>query len=327
ADANCKKLTLRRIALLCKADTVTEMVGEFPELQGIMGREYARISGEDKIVADGIYEHHLPLSSSGELPHSLEGAIVSIADKVDTITGDFCVGFIPSGSQDPYGLRRQAHGVTRIILHKKLALPLDRLIEEALGLLKKSAHFSRNRLAEISGIKNQVLQFFRPRLESILTEAGINYDEIEAALAVDCSDLVDAELRAHSIHKLRKSPDFEPIIIAFKRAKNILKQAEERKIRVQSSQFIGKDLKEAEEKRLYEGFDRIEKETEKFLKKKEYQGALEKLVSLRKPVDDFFDKVMVMVEDKKLRNNRLALLNKIVDLFCKIADFSKIVVE
>jgi glycyl-tRNA synthetase beta chain len=327
AGANCEKSILRRIALLCKADTVTEMVGEFPELQGIMGREYARISGEDKIVADGIYEHHLPLSSSGELPRSLEGAIVSIADKVDTITGDFCVGFIPSGSQDPYGLRRQAHGVTRIILDKRLALPLDRLIDEALGLLKKSANFSRKRLTEISEIKDQILQFFRPRLESILTEAGINYDEIEAALAVDFSDLVDAELRARSINKLRKSPDFEPIIIAFKRAKNILKQAGERKIKVQSSQFSENALKETEEKNLYEGFDRIEKETEKFLKKKEYQGALEKLVSLRKPVDDFFDKVMVMVEDKKLCDNRLALLNKIVDLFCKIADFSKIVVE
>lgn len=327
ANADCKKSTLRRIALLCKADSVTEMVGEFSELQGIMGREYARISGEEKIVADGIYEHHLPLSSSGELPHSLEGAVVSIADKVDTIAGDFCVGFIPSGSQDPYGLRRQAQGITRIILHKKLALPLDILIDEALGLLKKSAHFSRSRLAEISEVKNQILRFFRPRLESILTEAGINYDEIDAALAVGFSDLVDAELRARSIHKLRKSPDFEPIIIAFKRAKNILKQAGERKIKVQSSHFSEKALKEIEEKNLCEGFNRIKKETEKLLKEKEYQGALEKLVSLRKPVDDFFDKVMVMVEDKKLRNNRLALLNRIVDLFCKIADFSKIVVE
>ena len=327
ANANCKKATLRRIALLSKADSVTEMVGEFPELQGIMGREYARISGEEKIVADGIYEHHLPLSSSGELPQSIEGAVVSIADKVDTITGDFCVGFIPSGSQDPYGLRRQAQGVTRIILHKRFTLPLDILIDEALGLLKKSAHFSRKRLAEISEVKNQILRFFRPRLESILTEAGINYDEIDAALAVDFSDLVDAELRARSIHELRNSPDFEPIIIAFKRAKNILKQAGERKIKVQSSQFNEKALKEIEEKKLCEGLNRIKKETEKFLKEKEYQRALEKLVSLRKPVDDFFDKVMVMVEDKKLRNNRLALLNRIVDLFCKIADFSKIVVE
>jgi len=327
SNADCKKSTLGRIALLCKADSVTEMVSEFPELQGIMGREYARISGEEKIVADGIYEHHLPLSASGELPHSIEGAIVSIADKVDTVVGDFCVGFLPSGSQDPYGLRRQAQGVIRIILDKKLTLPLDILIDEALGLLRQSAHFSGQRLAKISETKNQILQFFRQRLESILTEEGINYDEIEATLTVGFSDLVDAQLRAHSIHKLRKSPDFEPIIIAFKRAKNILKQAEEWSIKVLSSQFNEKKLKEAEEKRLYEGFNKIEKETEKFLKKREYQEALEKLVSLRKPVDEFFDKVMVMVDDKELRNNRLALLNRIVALFCKIADFSKIVVE
>ena len=327
SNANCKKSILRRIALLCKADSVTEMVGEFPELQGVMGREYARISGEEKIVADGIYEHHLPLSGSGELPHSVEGAIVSIADKIDTITGDFCVGFIPSGSQDPYGLRRQAQGIIRIILNKKLTLPVDILVDEALGLLRKSAHFSPQRLAEISEVKNQILRFFRQRLEPVLTEVGINYDEIDATLEVGFSDLVDTELRARSIHKLRSSPDFEPIIIAFKRAKNILKQAEGWKIRVVSSQFKEKELKEVEEKRLCEGFNKIEKETDKLLKRGEYQKALEKLVSLRKPVDDFFDKVMVMVEDKKLRNNRLALLSRIVDLFCKIADFSKIVVE
>ena len=327
SNANCKKSTLRRISLLCKADSVSEMVGEFPELQGIMGREYARISGEEKIVADGIYEHHLPLSGSGELPRSIEGAIVSIADKVDTITGDFCVGFIPSGSQDPYGLRRQAQGVIRIILNKKLTSPLDTLVDEALGLLKKVAHFSHQRLAEISKVKNQILQFFRQRLEAVLTEMGISYDEIEATLVVSFSDVVDSELRARSIHELQGSRDFEPIIIAFKRAKNILKQAEERKIRVVSSQFNEKKLKEVEEKKLWEGFNKIEKETEKFLKKKDYQKALEKLVSARKLVDDFFDKVMVMVEDKKLRDNRLALLSRIVDLFCKIADFSKIVVE
>jgi len=327
SKADCKKSILKRIALLSKADSVTEMVGEFPELQGIMGREYARILGEEKIVAEGIYEHHLPLSGSGELPHSLEGAIVSIADKIDTITGDFCVGFIPSGSQDPYGLRRQAQGVIRIILHKRLTLPLDILIDEALGLLKKSAHFSRQRLAEISEIRNQILQFFGQRLQSIFTETGINYDEIDATLTVGFYDLVDAEIRAHSIHRLRRSPDFEPIIIAFKRAKNILKQAEDWKIKVLSSQFNEEELKEVEEKRLFQEFDKVEKEIEKFLEKREYHEVLEKLVSLRKSVDDFFDKVMVMVEDERLRNNRLALLNRIVDLFCKIADFSKIVVD
>ncbi len=327
SNANCEKPILRRIALLSKADSVTEMVGEFPELQGTMGREYARFSGEEKSVADGIYEHHLPLSGSAELPQSIEGAIVSIADKVDTITGDFCIGFLPSGSQDPYGLRRQAQGVIRIILDKKLSLSLDIVVDESLDLLRKSAHFSRRRLEEISEVKNQIVQFFRQRMESILTDGGINYDEIEATLAVGFYDLVDAEIRASSIRKLRRSPDFEPVIIAFKRAKNILKQAEERKIKVVSSQFSEEKLKELEERRLWQAFNEIEKETNKLLKKREYQKALEKLVSLRKPVDDFFDKVMVMAEDRKLRDNRLALLNRIVELFCKIADFSKIVVE
>jgi len=323
----CKKSVLRRIALLCKADSVTEMVGEFPELQGIMGREYARVSGEEKIVADGIYEHHLPLAASGELPRSIEGAIVSIADKIDTIAGDFCVGFVPSGSEDPYGLKRQAQGVIRIILNKKLILPLEVLIDEALVLLRKSAHLNPERLSKISEIKSQILQFFQQRLESALAEMGFGYDEIDAALAVGFSDLVDAELRARSIHDLRKSPDFEPIIIAFKRAKNILKQAEDWKIKVGSSDFNESGLREVEEINLWQGFSRIDKEAEKSLKKREYREALEKMVSLRKPVDDFFDKVMVMTDDRKLRDNRLALLNRIVDLFCKIADFSKIVVE
>jgi glycyl-tRNA synthetase beta chain len=326
-NANCKKSALERIAFLCKADSVTEMVGEFPELQGIMGREYARISGEERSVADGIYEHHLPLSASGELPRSIEGAIVSIADKVDTISGDFCVGFVPSGSEDPYGLRRQAQGVIRIILDKRFTLPLDILVNASLGLLQKSAHFSRKRWEEISEVKDGILQFFRQRFESILTEDGIDYDEIDATLAVGFSDLVDAQLRAQSIHKLRKSFDFEPIIIAFKRAKNILKQAEDWNIKVLGSQFNEQKLEEVEEKKLYAGFKKIEKETEEFLKNRGYGEALEKLVSLRKPVDEFFDKVMVMVEDKELRNNRLALLNRIVSLFCRIADFSKIVVE
>jgi len=213
---------VKRTAYLCKADLMTRMVKEFPELQGVMGREYARLSGEKETVARGIYEHYLPASFDDRLPETVEGTIVSIADKLDTVVGDFHAGLIPTGSEDPYGLRKQAHGIVRIMLAGKLNLSLYDLVSRAMEQFNRSSD---------TQLLMQVLQFFRQRVETIFGQRrGMRYDEINAVLNTGFSDLADTESRILAIHKLRALPDFEPITTSFKRAKNILKQAKNRDI-------------------------------------------------------------------------------------------------
>ncbi len=319
---NSKKLNSQavlRAAYLCKADLMTQMVREFPELQGKVGREYAVISGEDEVTAKAIGEHYMPLTADGNLPESIEGAVVGIADKVDTIAGDFYAGRIPTGSGDPYGLRRQAHGIIRIILEKSLDLSLDELVHESLKLLK---------CPDEDNIKKQIMKFFRQRIENIFESRGMAYDEIKAVLDTGFSFPVDAQSRVNAVHKLHPLPDFEPISGAFKRAKNILKQAEEKLgLDVIGLKFIPDNLKEPEEKDLFEKYYKTKNDVKKMLEDRKYEEVLSRLVSLREPVDRFFDKVMVMDKDQKLRDNRLALLRNIVKLFMEIADFSSIVVK
>lgn len=315
-------LSIKRIAQLSKCDLVTEIVREFPELQGVMGKVYAETSGEDKVVAHGIYEHLLPLTSEGELPHYLEGAIVGIADKIDTIVGDFAVGLIPTGSQDPYGLRRQAQGIVRIILDKRLNISLEKLIDKSIqqiGTIYK--------IQDSGKIKDQVLQFFRDRIENILSGNDIRYDELKSILDVGFDNIVNTRSRANAIHKLRKLKDFEPIISSFKRAKNILKQTSSKGIKTEELSLKEDLLKEQQEKNLYEKLQKTSHEVHHLIKEANYERALNELVILRKPIDAFFDNVMVMDNDVSIRDNRLALLGEIINLFLKIADFSKIVVE
>ncbi|MFH1258785.1 MAG: glycine--tRNA ligase subunit beta [Elusimicrobiota bacterium] len=313
--------SIKRTALLCKADLLTEMVGEFPELQGTIGRIYAQLNGEKEAVSHGIEEHLWPNGADGRCPNTLEGIVVSLADKIDTLAGDFAIGLVPSGSADPYGLRRLAAGMVKIILEKSIKLPINELIDQALALLPLSLPETAKEKT-----KNNLLNFFIQRIETIFQEEGFAYDEIRAVLAVGFSDLAQTKLRLVELHALRTHPDFEPISAAFKRTVNILRQAREKKL-LEGITFQSEKLLQDEEKELHRHLERIFAVVPDLLARKDFKSALQQLVSLRAPVDKFFDKVMVLAEDESLRSNRLALLEKISQLFFQFADFSQIVVK
>jgi len=306
------KASVDRVAILAKADLETQMVGEFSELQGIMGSQYALLAGENPVIAKAIYEHYLPTAAGGDLPQTEEGAIVGIADKIDTIVGFFGVGLPPSGTADPYALRRQALGIINIILDKRYPLTLDFLIDESLtglsSVLKKPA----------PEIKKDVLDFFAGRFANQLIAQGYAYDTVEAVLATGLSDVVLSLEKITALQSFRENPEFEPVSVAFKRVDNILKDF--RNPRINPALFIA-DV----EKNLFASFNKIKKQVEDGIAGNDYNLALKELASLRPPVDDFFDGVMVMDKDDNVRVNRLSLLAEISALFHKIADFSKIV--
>lgn len=304
--------TVDRTALLAKADLETQMVGEFSELQGIMGREYAIIAHENPAVAQAIYEHYLPIAAGGDLPQTDEGAIVGIADKIDSITGFFAVGLPPTGTADPYALRRQALGIINIILDRRYLLPLDFLIDESLKLLD---HVLKKPAAEV---KKEVQDFFAGRFQNQLIAQGYAYDTVEAVLAGGLTDLVAAMEKVKALQAFRENPEFEPISIAFKRVDNILKDF--RNATVDPALFVT-DV----EKNLYSAANEIKKQIVSSIEKDDYNSALKEMARLRPPVDAFFDGVMVMDKDEKVRFNRLSLLSEISATFHEIADFSKIV--
>ena len=301
-----------RVAFLCKADLVTGMVGEFPKLQGIVGREYARIQGEKPEVAEAIYEHYLPAFAGDRLPRSPIGDIVSMADRLDTIVGCFGVGLVPTGTADPFGLRRHALAIIRIILEKKYALVLTELIEASGKLLTEKME------RPFADVKKEVLDFFRVRFQHFLLDKGYSFDVIEATFSASFNEFLDVQGRVDALVEAKKLKDFESIVIGSKRAINILKGSA-------SVGHVDPSLfQEAAEKGLYESFVGMKDKVESHLNRQDYRAALLVLIQLKKPIDDFFDKVMVMIEDKKIRDNRLALLNQISQLFLRIADFSKL---
>jgi glycyl-tRNA synthetase beta chain len=304
--------TVERVSLLCKADLVTGMVGEFPKLQGIVGMEYGRLQGERPEVAEAIYEHYLPSFAGGRLPGSPVGDVVSMADKLDTIVGCFGVGLTPTGTADPFGLRRQALGILRIILEKRYPLSLGQMIDESGRLLKEKMD------RPFLDVKREVLDFLKVRYQNLLLDKGYAFDTTEAVLSLSFDDLVDIQGRIDALRKARESKDFESIVIAFKRAMNILKGAPPR-TQIRPSLFS-----EDVERSLYDAFLGARGRIEESLDKRDYDAALQQMIQMKKPIDDFFDGVMVMVEDEAIRNNRLALLDGIGQLFLKIADFSKL---
>jgi len=306
----------KRAAFLCKAYLASQMVFEFPELQGVMGREYAVSSGEDEEVAIGIYEHYLPKSADSELPHTKLGIVVSMADKLDTVVGCLGVGLIPTGSADPYALRRQASGMVRMVVSSGLRLSLSEVIDGALGILRDKLRRPPNEA------KKDVLEFIRDRIEPILRSEGFRYDEVDSVLSAGYDDLSDLWKRARAVSALRKSADdFDHIITAFKRVFNILKGLEVQPL-VDESLLV-----EKEEKGLYEKFVQVQEKAEPLIRSQKYEDALSVMVELREPVDDIFDEVMIMDKDERLRKNRLGLMRSVADLFLKVVDFSKIVVE
>ncbi len=308
------KSRIDRAALLAKADLDTQMVGEFSELQGIMGREYALLAGEDPTVARAIYEHYLPLTAGGALPQTQEGAIVGIADKMDSIVGFFGVNLVPTGTADPYALRRQALGIINIILEKRYPLMLEALVDQSLSILEGKLKRS------VEETRKEVLEFFRGRLENLLIAQGHPHDVVNAVLAAGFSDLVQVGRKIEAMETFKTHPAYEPLAVAFKRAGNILKEFGNG--RIDPALFSA-----AEEVQLHSAFEAAQAEVITALAKDDYPSALMELAALREPIDRFFGAVMVMAEEENIRFNRLSLLEAIFSLFRKIADFSKIVTE
>ena len=301
-----------RAAKLAKADLVTGMVTEFTELQGVMGREYALLDGETKAVAQAIDEHYMPRFAGDSQPASVAGRIVSFADKIDTIVGTFSRGLIPTGSQDPFALRRQALGIVNMLKEAQYHISLSQLVAKAMELLKISDAGQQAKL------QNDVADFMKLRLKNVLADAGIRYDVVDAVF-VTVDDIYGVFLRAQAVNEAVKQ-DMEKTIQAFVRTGNIARKAED----VQAAVETGL-LAEQVEKDLYKAYEDAASKVEKEVAAQDYAGAIATLSQLAAPIDAFFDGVMVMDKDEKIKNNRLGLLKLVDNLICQVADFSKIV--
>ena len=288
-----------RAALLCKCDLTTDMVKEFTELQGVVGGLYARAQGESEAVATSIYDHYKPVSMEDSIPRTLEGQILSIADKLDTLRECFKIGLIPTGSKDPFALRRAAQGIVKILFEARLPLPLMKWAEDVPALIP----------------------FLKERIEFYLRDVlGFAYDEVNAVMAVPIETLADLADRAEAIHYVRPTEDFEPVAASVKRIKNILKQAG----LPFTNQPNPKLLSDGPEKNLYDAFTRVRTQTQE---SSSYREKLAAMASLRPQVDLFFDKILVNHHVEQIRRNRLALLYSLLTEFSSIADFSEIVTE
>jgi glycyl-tRNA synthetase beta chain len=318
--------SVQQAARLAKTDLTAELVKEFTELQGIVGGLYAKAQGLPESVATAIYDQYKPESTEDSAPRTLEGAVLSIADKTDSIAGMFGLGLVPSGSKDPFALRRQANGVVKTIVEHKLPLNLGQIMEDARAGYQGSDAEKKFTLSDEAYVQ-AVRGFFRERLEFYLRDVlGLAYDVVNATLAAGSEDIVDAVARAQAVAKVRPSSDFESISVAFKRMKNILRQAAEKKTRV-AEPFNPTALKDSEEKKLAGAVPEVAKKVKELSSSRQYEPALIEISRLRPAIDAFFDKVMVMVEDENLRAQRLGLLQTLVNEFSSIADFSEIVTE
>jgi glycyl-tRNA synthetase beta chain len=303
-----------RTAHLCKADLVSEMVGEFPSLQGIMGRIYARLSGEPEEICEAIFEHYLPRFSEDKLPTGDIGAIVGMADRMDTIVGCFGNDLIPTGAADPFGLRRAALAIIRIILVEDYTISLSDWIDKARGLLSEKVHLEAQSAWEVAR------DFFAVRFRGYLQAEGIAFDTIEAVIARNFDDIADSYRRGTVFHEFRQDPAFASLMLSFKRVVNILEGQN-----VEEKAEIRLDLlKEDPEKALYEKMEKIRGRFVTLMEKKDYHAALQLMATLKPVVDRFFDEVLVMDPDEAHRENRLTLLTRIQRLFSRFADFSKV---
>jgi glycyl-tRNA synthetase beta chain len=324
---------VHKAAALAKADLTTELVKEFTELQGIVGGLYARAQVLDsdmkadahEATAIAIYDQYKPESLEDSVPRTVEGAILSIADKADSIAGMFALGLQPTGSKDPFALRRQANGIVRTIAEKNLPLGLNQLFADAREIYRGSA--AEAKFSQEVDYAGTLRTFFRERVEFYLRDAlGFKYDVVNAVLATGGDDVVDAAARAAAVAAVRPSADFESISIAFKRIKNILRQASEAKKRVASA-VDAEALNDVAEKELSSQIPQTAKMVDALRAQRNYEQALVEISKLRPAVDRFFEKVMVMVEDEHIRANRLALLQTLLESFSTIADFSEIVTQ
>ncbi len=324
---------VHKAACLAKGDLTTELVKEFTELQGIVGGLYARVQQLDPTlpeatrmaIADTVYDHYKPESTDDSVPRSVEGAVLSVGDKVDTLAGMFSLGLVPSGSKDPFALRRQANAIVKVLAEKKLPLRLADMMRDARAGYKGSE--AEKKFVDEEKFTYSIATFFRERMEFYLRDVcGYSYDVVKAVLGADADDVVDAIERAEAVKQVLHMPEFQAIGAACKRMRNILKQATEKGI-APAVKFEALTDLAPEEKNLAAFIESDGPKIEQSRKKKQYRDALLLLSTVRERVDAFFDKVMVMVEDSRVRANRLALLQSLLHEFSTIADFSEIVTD
>ncbi len=310
----------RKISELCKADLTTKMVYEFPILQGVMGKEYALLSGEDPKVAEGIFEHYLPRFADDKLPQSNEGLTVALADRIDSLVGCFSVGAIPTGSVDPYGLRRAVNGIIRIILEKKLDILLDEAIENSFKTYEsifKSNNKPEKGYQPLAKVSSQILEFISARLKPILLEKGIRYDVVAASLA-EFNDILDTVSKAEVMNGLVSQKWFSGIVVSADRICRIAKNAKHGEVNEEL-------LVDKEEKELFAEYMQVNWAVGEAENEEDWTRAIKSLSSLTPLVEAFFDKVLVMHEDEKLKSNRLTLLKALEKLYLRVADFQQIV--
>lgn len=301
----------RRAALLSKADLVTGMVTEFTELQGIMGREYAKLDGECEKVAVAIDEHYMPRFAGDAQPQTTAGRIVSTADKIDTIVGTFHLGKIPTGSQDPFALRRQALGLVHMMIEAKYHLSISRLVAKAMDL------YGITETEERAKMQADVAEFLRLRLRNVLEAEQIRYDAADAVLG-DVDDIYNVLLRARAVTAFTGQKDAARSMQAFVRVANIARKNAAETIYPERFHM-------AEEKALYQAYTSTKSAVESLVSGEDFEGAIDALTELVAPIDAFFDNVMVMDKDETIRENRLALLRSVDAVIRDVADFTKIV--
>lgn len=306
-----------RCAYLAKADLVTTMLGEkeFTKLQGYIGMQYAMISGEDSEVATGIWEHYAPRGPNDALPETLCGAVVSVADKLDTVCGIIRAGLLPTGSADPFALRRAANGVCQILLKRGWHLPLEDLIAKSQAILEAD-------IAADKELDEKAANFFVQRVQWLFKQEGIAFDVLDSLEHLQLAAPIQLMEAALALSKIRETEDFHSLIIGFKRAANILEGSADSTYSLDTKLFV-----QEEERALYESLKELRVKLDDALKTDAYEPALKELVQIGPAIDRFFDEVLVNCEDKALRHNRHALLNEIKSEFMKVADISKLVID
>jgi glycyl-tRNA synthetase beta chain len=306
------KKNILRASYLSKADLVTKIVTEFTELQGKMGMEYAEKSGENKIVSQAIYEQYLPRFSQDNLPKTTAGAVLSITDKLDSICGLFAIGIQPTGSQDPFALRRGALGIINIVIDKKLNVSLKDLIDFSLYI-----YIEENNLAcDFNKVRSEIFDFFMARAKNMLTEQKIRHDVVDSIISTGTDNIYDIVIRAEKITNWLKYEGAQKTIVSFDRLTALADKA--------VSSNVVRNLLSVDELELYDAFNKIEDKVSTYINKKEYDKALNELGYLADPINKYLDNVMVMVDDDSIRNNRLALIKLIRDKSLNICDLSLI---
>ncbi len=313
-DVMEEKNRLAEASNLCKADLMTEMIREFPSLQGVAGGLYAKEEKYPASIWKAVYEHYMPVGLNDAVPASLNGQILSIADKMDAIIGTVGSGIQVTGSKDPFGIRRNAQGVCRIIIEKKLNMSFPRLVDKVIRVFGDSLKLPGEK------IKSYCLKYFINRLNSLFLTKGYRYDLIEAALSPGIDNIYFSYLRIKALDSLKESPQFEPMILIAKRVNNILRGQPGYKVRPEL-------LIEKRERELHTSFLIIKENISPLIVKGEFSRAQKMIFRMRPMIDGFFDHILVMCEDKKLQRNRVALLQAISKLFYQVADYSKVVVS